>query len=95
MYKKVDGYEIGQHPLVSRTLKGIFHERQPQLRYSDTWNVGTITTYIESLGSNDTLSLSVLTHKTAMLLALTRLSRLSDLSQLNLQFSYLPEGVVF
>ena len=69
------GYEVGQHPLVSRTLKGIFHERPPQPRYSETWNVAAVTTYIESLGENDSLSLAILTHKLVMLLALTRPSR--------------------
>ena len=33
VHEKVDGYEVGQHPLVSRTTKGIFHERPLQLRY--------------------------------------------------------------
>ncbi len=27
---KVDGYDVGQHPLVSRVLKGAFHTRPPQ-----------------------------------------------------------------
>ena len=55
-----------------------------------------VTTYIESLGGNDALSLADLTHKTAMLLALTRPSRSADLSHLDLRFRrYLPEGVSF
>ena len=96
VHEKVDGYEVGQHPLVSRTLKGIFHERPPQPRYSETWNVAAVTTYIESLGENNSLSLAILTHKLVMLLALTRPSRSADLSQLDLQFRrYLPEGVAF
>ena len=86
VHEKVDGYEVGQHPLVSRTLKGIFHERPPQPRYSETWNVAAVTTYIESLGENDSLSLAILTHKLVMLLALTRPSRSADLSQLDLKF---------
>ena len=48
VHEKVDGYEVGQHPLVSRTIKGIFHERPLQPRYSETWSVATVTTYIES-----------------------------------------------
>ena len=97
VHEKVDGYEVDHHPLVSRTLKGIFHERPPQPRYSETWNVGiVVTTYIESLGGNDSLSLAVLTHKSVMLLALTRPSISADLSQLDLKFRrYLPEGVAF
>ena len=96
MHEKVDGYEVGQHPLVSTLLKGVFHQRPPQPRYSETWDVNVVATYLESLGENETLPLPVLTHKTVMLLALTRPSRSADLSQLDLTGRrYLPEGVVF
>ena len=96
VHEKVDGYEVGQHPLVSRLLKGVFHQRPPQPRYSETWDVNVVTTYLESLGENETLPRPVLTHKTVMLLALTRPSRSADLSQLDLTGRrYLPEGVVF
>ena len=96
VHEKVDGYEVGQHPLVSRLLKGVFHQRPPQLRYSDTWDVDMVATYLESLGENMTLPLPALTHKTVMLLALTRPPRSADLSQLDLMGRrYLPEGVVF
>ena len=96
VHEKVDGYEVGQHPLESRLLKGVFHQRPPQPRYSETWDVNVVTTYLESLGKNETLPLPVLTHKTVMLLALTRPSRSADLSQLDLTGRrYIPEGVVF
>ena len=96
VHEKVDGYEVGQHPMVSRILKGIFHIRPPQPRYSETWDVSKVTAYIETQGDNDSLSLADLTHKTVMLLALTRPSRSADLSQLDLRFRrYLPEGVTF
>ena len=96
MHEKVDGYEVGQHPMVSRLLKGIFHERPPQPRYSETWDKSKVTLYIESRGENDTISLTDLTHKAMMLLALIRPSRSADLSHLDLRFrKYLPEGVSF
>lgn len=44
--RKVDGYRVGQHPLVSWTLRGTFYERPPQPRYSEMWNVATVTTYM-------------------------------------------------
>ena len=51
---------------------------------------------IEARGENDSLSLGDLTHKTVILLALSRPSRSADLSQLDLRFRrYLPEGVTF
>ena len=54
---------------MSRTIKGIVHERPPQPRYSETWDVATVTKYMELLGENESLSLAELTHKTVMLLA--------------------------
>ena len=55
-----------------------------------------VTAYFEARGENDSLSLADHTHKTVMLLALTRPSRSADLSQMDLRFRrYLPEGVTF
>ena len=48
MHEKVHGYEVGQHPMVSRLVKGIFHDRPPQPRYCETWDVSNVTSYIES-----------------------------------------------
>ena len=39
VHDKVDGCEVGQHPLVARLLKGDFHQRPPQPRYNQTWGV--------------------------------------------------------
>ena len=81
LHGRMDGYSIGQHPMVTRLLKGIFIDRPPLPRYSHTWNVQTVLDYLISLGNNHKLSLKQLTWKTAMLLALTRPSRSADLSQ--------------
>ena len=96
VHEKVDGYEVGQHPLVTRLIKGAFHERPPQPRYSETWDVSKVTSFLESLGSNDKLPATELTLKTVMLLALTRPSRSVDLANLSLDYrKYSPEGVTF
>ena len=34
VHDKIDGYKVGQHPLVTRLLKGAHHQRPPQPRYS-------------------------------------------------------------
>ena len=92
VHDRVDGVSVGQHPLVARILKGAFNERPPQPRYSQTWDVNTVTAYLDSLGDNANLDLPDLTMK---LLALTRPTRSSDLTSLDLQFRrYSPEGVV-
>ena len=96
VHDKADGYDVGQHPLVSRLLKGVFHQRPPQPRYTQTWDVGVVTAYIRANGDNKLLSLQDLSHKLAMLMALTRPSRSADLAKLDLQFrSYSVDGVTF
>ena len=96
VHEKVDGYQVGQHPLVTRLIKGAFHERPPQPRYSATWDVTKVLSYLESLGDNKRLSIDKLSSKTVILLALTRPSRSMDLANLNLDFrKYSPEGVTF
>ena len=96
VHEKRDGYDVGQHPLVTRLLKGVFNDRPPLPRYSSTWNVQTVLNYLEQLGPNEVMSWKHLTFKTVMLLALTHPSRSADLSQLDLGArQYTPEGVTF
>ena len=96
VHERVDGYEVGQHPLVSRVMKGAFNLRPPQPRYETTWDVSKVLDFIVSLGPSENLSLRDLTWKLAMLLALTRPSRSADLAKLDLRFRRItPEGVVF
>ena len=88
-----DGYEVGQHPLVTRLIKGA---RPPQPRYIATRDVATVTRYLETLGKIDEISINDLTQKIVMLLALTRPSRSIDLMGLSLdRRRYIPEGVMF
>ena len=95
-HDKVDGYSVGQHPTVCRLMKGIFNKRPPQPRYSFTWDVQKVTSYISAMGDNNALSLKLLSFKLVMLLALTRPSRSNDLSHLDLRFMRsLPEGIQF
>ena len=96
VHERVDGYSVGQHPMVTRLLKRIFNDRPPLPRYSHTWNVQIVLDYLISLGNNYDLSLKQLTWKTAMLLALTRLSRSADLSHLDIVWKqYKPDGAMF
>ena len=96
VHEKIDGSDVGQHPTITRLMKGIFNDRPPLPRYTNTWDVQTVLNYLRSLGDNASLSLKLLTLKTVMLLALTRPSRSADLSQLDLSSRrYKPDGVEF
>ena len=96
VHEKVEGQSIGQHPLVSRVLKGAFNEKPPMPRYSHFWDVGSVLRYIKQLGDNNALSLKWISIKTAMLMALTRPSRSADLSKLDIKLrTYTSKGVRF
>ena len=96
VHEKVDGVEVGKHPLVARMLKGAFNKRPPRPKYESIWQVDLVLTMFKKDGPSSTLSLQDLTVKTAMLLALTRPCRGADLAELDLSNqSYIPEGVVF
>ena len=88
--------EIGQHPLGVKSDERGIYQRPPQPQYNATWDVKVVLDYLESMGETESLSLRDLTLKLAMLMALTRPSRSSDLAALDLHFRhYLPEGVSF
>ena len=96
MHSKVDGQPVGQHPLVTRMLQGVYNERPPLPKYSTVWDVGVVLRYLRGLGENGTLSLRLLTLKSVMLLALTRPARSIDLSKLDIRAHfYTSAGVTF
>ncbi|XP_064485977.1 uncharacterized protein LOC135398504 [Ornithodoros turicata] len=80
-----DGFPLGEHPSVSRLLKGVFHLNPPCPRYSSTWSVETVTSFLSSMGDNGSLPIRLLTYKLAMLLALATACRSADLVLFSLQ----------
>ena len=75
---QVEGCLVGQHPLVCQFMEGVFNSRPSQPKYSGTWDDGLVTKYLEGLPSDSDLTVSVLTKKCAMLLALSASKRQSD-----------------
>lgn len=64
-------YTVANHPFIVRYLKGVFNCCKPAPRYQETWDVKPVLEYLELLHPLDKLSLKELTHKLAILLALT------------------------
>ena len=96
VHTKVDGQPVGQHPLISRVLKGAFNERPPLPRFSTFWDVGVVLRYLKDQSANKELSFRSLTLKAAMLLALTRPSRSVDLSKQDISSqTFTAEGLLF
>ena len=95
-HDQIEGLPVGQHPLVTRLMKGAHNSRPPKPRYSVTWDVDIVVRYICSLGDNEGLSLKRLSHKLAILMALVDASRTSELAALDVQYrKFCPEGVSF
>ena len=95
-HAKLNGLRVGQNPSVIQLLKGMLNNRPPKPRYSHTWEVNSLTTYLASLGSNRSLYLKQLSRKLAMLFSLTCPERVSALTKLDLRHCHiLPEGVEF
>ena len=87
-HEEVDGTRVGQHPMVSRFLKGVFNDRPPAPKYSQTWDVDVVLSFLKALPENDHLSFTQLSHKLAMLMALSNADRCSDLAALDLNRSF-------
>ena len=85
MHTPIEGVSIGQHPLVSRLLKGAFQSRPPLPRYQGTWDVSVVLHHIGEHQLDQNLTLKELSLRTVMLLALTRPSCSADNSKLNLR----------
>lgn len=96
VHEKVDGEEVGKHPLITRVVRGVFNKRPPRPKYNSIWDVDQVVTWLKKLGPSESLSLPHLTNKATMLLALTRPCRGADLAALDLNHRrYVPEGIVF
>ena len=95
-HEHIEGVPISKHPLVSRLFRGIHNSRPPQPRYVATWDVDMVTEHLKALGENSSLTLKQLSQKLALLMALVKASRVSELQALDLRYhSYRPKGVVF
>ena len=86
MLLPVDGYSVGKHPIIARLLKGMFHIRPPEPRYSFTWDVNVLLTFLESWFPLPVLELTQLTLKTAASVALVSAQRSQTLSALSIDF---------
>lgn len=74
---------FGEHPLVTRFLRGTFELRPSLPRYSSIWDVGIVLTYLRSFPALNNLTLKQLTLNLTMLLALVTAQRTQTLSKLD------------
>ena len=66
----IDGVPVGQHPVITRFMKGFMKVIKPALpKYNFTWDVGIVITHISKINTN---SLKFLSQKLAKLLVSLR-----------------------
>ena len=80
----IQGFKVGEHPMVSRLLKGVFNLRPPEKKLFPTWEVEKALEHIKGWGLPEELDLAQLTRKTIFLLALVSSKRVKALSNLSM-----------
>ena len=74
---------FGNHPLVSRFLKGTFTTRPALPKYKEVWDVSKVLEHLKTLHPSKGLSLKLLSLKVVMLMALLSGQRCQTLHALN------------
>ena len=46
VHERIDGVTVGQHPMITRLVKGAFHSRPTLPRYTHTWDVQTVLNFL-------------------------------------------------
>lgn len=80
-----DGCTVGNHPLVSRFMKGVFQLKPPLPRYQKIWDAQVVLKFLRQMSPAQKLSLKDLSMKTCMLLALVSAQRQQTLHKLDVK----------
>ena len=85
-HPQIEGYKVGQHPMIKELMRGAFNAKPPKPRYKETWDVGIVLRYLKDQEPVETLDLKELTPKLAMLMALVSAARSHELCCLDINF---------
>lgn len=88
----IDKIPVGEHPIISRFLKGAFEQKPASLKYYGIWDVNQVLQLLKTFSPNTCLSLKELTLKLAALLALVTIQRKQTLLQLDISSEYLKKS---
>jgi hypothetical protein len=89
---KIDGCDVGKHPLIVRLMRGAYTNKPPVPKYSGFWDINKVVDYLISLGPNSGLSFPDLSKKLAVLLALSSLCRVSEFASVDRDSIMIDEG---
>ena len=88
-HDSIENIRVGSHPRVSVLMPGIFNMKPPQPKYSFIWDVESVLDFPRKLRGNDLLSEKLLTLNVSMLLSLLSASKVSEIT--NLRVDYLTK----
>lgn len=92
----IESAPVGQHRRVSELIDGMTNQRPRQYKSIPNWNVDQVLHTLISWGKIWQLSVTQLTHKLAMLFALSSSARCSELTSLDTKCMVtLPHGIEF
>lgn len=86
--------DIGNHPMIKRFLKGVATLKPPRPRYDYIWDPAPVISRLASIYPYDSCSLSVLTRKLVLLLALATGQRVQTLSLLKISQISLTDKLI-
>ena len=72
--------------MVSALMSGIFNKNPPEPNYQFIWDVETVIDSLRKLPGNDFLTDKLLTGKVSMLLSLLSASRVSEITNLRVDY---------
>lgn len=81
----IDGFSVGAHPVIIRYMKGVYNQRPSLPRYTETWDVAIVLTYLQTLSPVKGLSLKLLTLKLVMLISIISACRTQSLHLLDVR----------
>lgn len=80
----IDGFKVGEHPIVSRFMSGAFNRKPTFPRYVETWNPQIVLSHLKDYPDIKEMSLKQLTLKLTMILALVTAQRTQTLKLLSI-----------
>ena len=83
IHNPVEGQQLGNLPIVSRFMKGVFQLKPAVPKTCSTWSVGPVLQYLSSLEPLEKLSIKDLTLKLTMLVALASAARVHEIAALD------------
>ncbi|CAC5406863.1 unnamed protein product [Mytilus coruscus] len=88
---QVDNTAVGQHPYITRLIKGVFNSRPPTTKLLPEWDLQLVLTLLqkEPFEPIENIDLKQLTFKTVFLISITTFRRCSDLLSLRVNHSFM------